>query len=882
MDTPPPQEHRLADYTPSEFLIDAVFLHFDLHETHTRVKTVLKIRRRSSEAKSLSPLVLDGVNLKLINIALDTTPLSPQDFTIDDQSLTVFVVPNAFTLETEVEINPQENKALSGLYLSGKIFCTQCESQGFRRITYFLDRPDILTHFTTTITAHKASYPVLLANGNLTDSQTLSDNRQWVKWEDPTLKPCYLFALVAGNLDSIEDTFITQSNRSIKLNVYVEPGKREQATYAMSSLKEAMRWDEVNYGREYDLAMYMIVAVGDFNFGAMENKGLNIFNDKYIFAKQETATDDDFLNVKLVVGHEYFHNWSGNRVTVRDWFQITLKEGLTVFREQQFTADNTSSVVARIRQVKHLKEHQFPEDAGPMAHPIYPDSYMEINNFYTQTVYEKGAEVIRMIHTMLGRERFRLAMDLYFSRNDGHAVTVEDFVKAMEDGGGIDLTQFRRWYKQAGTPVLTITDAYLPKEQIYLLTVTQDCAPTQGQAVKELFHIPLSVGLLDSSGCAMDVELQGETVAAACDNVVLNVTEKSQTFKFVNVASKPIPSLLRDFSAPVKLVHDYSDKTLIFLMAHDTNLFNRWQAGQMLTTRILVQLVKYYQEERIFEAPTFFYQALASLFDGEVKDPAFVAEMLTLPTEAALGMEFETIDVEAIHAAHQWLKREIAMQLLSEFMRYYREHQGSIAYPLDPISMGQRRLKNLLLSYMATLGDRDVYRLCWQQFETAHNMTDTIGALTALNHANCEEREVALGAFYQHWQHETLIVDKWLSLQAQSTLPNTLAHVRSLTKHPAFDVKNPNRVRSLLSSFAIHNPVRFHDAKGGSYKLMADFALEIDQFNPNLSSKMAEPLVHWKKYDDQRQGLMRAELERIRASGRCSTNLYEIVEKGLR
>lgn len=795
MDNHPPEKQYLADYVPSEFLIDEIFLHFDLHETRAKVKSILKIHRRPSQKKAIAPLVLDGVNMKLLSIAIDSQKLTSDDYKVDEESLTIYSVPESFLLETEVEINPEANKALSGLYMSGDILCTQCESHGFRRITYFLDRPDILTRFTTTITADKNRYPVLLANGNLTDSQELSGDRSWVKWEDPTLKPCYLFALVAGDLEVVEDTFITQSDRSVKLGVYVEPGKHAQAIYAMSSLKEAMRWDEVHYGREYELDMYMIVAVNDFNFGAMENKGLNIFNDKYILAEPETATDEDFIGVRLVVGHEYFHNWSGNRVTVRDWFQITLKEGLTVLRERQFTADGTSSVVSRIRQVKTLKDHQFPEDAGPMAHPIYPDSYIEINNFYTQTVYEKGAEVIGMIHTLLGPERFRKAMDLYFSQNDGHAVTVEDFIKAMEDGGEIDLAQFRRWYKQSGTPVLTVTDAYLPKEQIYALTVTQACPPTPDQSKKELLHIPLSIGLLDAKGNAMDVQLKGEGVAQAADTLVLDVKEKSQTFQFVNVTSKPVPSLLRDFSAPVKLTYEYSDETLVFLMAHDANLFNRWQAAQMLTTRILVQLVENYREERAFVVPDYFYQSLSDLLKGGIKDAALITEILTLPAEASLAMEMSPVDVDAIHVARQWLKREIAQKLTSTLMDYYQEHAVPKVYQLDFTSIGQRRLKNVALSYLASLGDKDIYRLCQQQFGEANNMTDVIGALTALNHSDCKEREEMLFAFYQRWQHETLIVDKWFSLQAQSTLPNTFPHIQSLTKHAAFDVRNPNRVR---------------------------------------------------------------------------------------
>jgi aminopeptidase N len=875
-----PQEKYLADYTPSEFIIDHIFLHFDLHETRTIVKSILKIRRRTSTKKSLAPLVLDGVNLKLISIAIDATRLTEEDYAVDDKSLTVLRPKDEFTLETEVEINPQENKALSGLYLSGKVMCTQCESHGFRRITYFLDRPDVLTRFTTTITADKHRFPVLLANGNLVDSKEIDGDRNWVKWEDPTLKPCYLFALVAGNLESVEDTFITQSDRSVKLSVYVEPGKHQQATHAMSSLKEAMRWDEINYGREYELDVYMIVAVNDFNFGAMENKGLNIFNDKYILANQETATDDDFVNIKLVVGHEYFHNWSGNRVTLRDWFQITLKEGLTVFREQQFTADSTSQVVARIRQVKGLKDLQFPEDAGPLAHPIYPDSYIEINNFYTHTVYEKGAEVIRMVHTILGPKKFRKAMDLYFSRNDGHSVTVEEFLTAMEEGGEIDLSQFRRWYKQAGTPVLTVTDAYLPNEQTYSLTVNQDCAPTPGQSEKQPFHIPLSVGLVDDKGNAVDVQLKDQTLEQAVDTAVLHIKDKSQTFQFVNVPAKPIPSLLRNFSAPVKLVYEYSDETLTFLMAHDSNLFNRWQAAQTLTVRILVQLVEDYKSEKAFVAPEIFYKALASLFEGGVQDPAFVAEMLMLPTEASLAIEFAQVDVDAIHVAHQWLKREIAQKLLSTFMHYYQEHVSTATYQLDFTSIGTRRLKNVILSYLAALGDKDIYHLCFKQFETAHNMTDAMGAMIALNHSDCSERSAALTSFYQRWHHETLIIDKWYSVQAMSTLPDTLSQVISLTQHDTFDIKNPNRVRALLGTFALHNPVRFHDVHGAGYKLLADHALEIDQFNPQLASRITEPLIHWKKYDNKRQQHMKAELERIRKAGKLSSDLYEIVEKG--
>lgn len=882
MENQTPQIQYLKNYTSSEFLIDDIFLHFDLDEDHTIVKSILKMHRRASEKKSFAPLVLDGANMKLLSLTLDGSQLNEDQFKTDERSLTIFSVPDQFTLEIEVKIKPQDNKTLSGLYKSGKIFCTQCESHGFRNITYFLDRPDILTRFTTTISADRNLYPILLSNGNLVDSHELTDGRHWVKWEDPTLKPSYLFALVAGNLEVVEDIFITQSERSVKLAVYVEPGKRDQALHAMSSLKEAMRWDEVNYGREYELDMYMIVAVNDFNFGAMENKGLNIFNDKYILAKPETATDDDFINITAVIGHEYFHNWSGNRVTVRDWFQITLKEGLTALRERQFTADMTSEVTARIKENNNLRNVQFPEDAGPMAHPIYPDSYIEINNFYTSTVYDKGAEVIRMICTLLGPKRFRKAMDLYFSRNDGHAVTVEEFVAAMEDGGEIDLTQFRRWYKQAGTPKLTVTDAYFPKEQTYTLTIAQECSPTPGQPTKQPFHIPVSIGLFTAEGKELDIQLKGEAMTEATTTKVLSLQEPSQTFQFIHVPSKPIPSLLRDFSAPVKLVYDYSDEALVFLMTHDTNLFNRWYAGQTLMLRIYSNLIKDYQEEKAFTVPDYFYASLLHLFkESEMHNPALIAEMLTLPTEHHLVAEITPVDVDAIHIARNWLKREVAQKLSTQLMDYYQRHSDSVSYQLDFTSIGRRRLKNLALNYLTTLEDKDIYQLCFKQFKQANNMTDTMGAFNALNNTDAEEREQAIISFYQRWQHDSLIIDKWFSLQAQSTLPNTFSQVKALSKHAAFQVKNPNRVRALLGVFSTLNPVRFHDISGEPYAFLTDFVLEINAFNPQLASRMVMPLIHWKKFDETRQRLMKAQLERIAETKNLSNDLYEIVSKSL-
>ncbi len=880
MHSHPPQVHNLTDYKPSDFLLDHVFLHFDLHEDHALVKAILNLRRNPQGLTEETTLVLDGQAMELKNVLLDGVKLAPGQYQTDEQHLKIFDVPDVFTLETEVRIKPQENTQLSGLYKSRNIFCTQCESHGFRRITYFLDRPDVLTHFTTCITSDKSNYPVLLSNGNLVDSHELADNRHWVKWEDPTRKPCYLFALVAGNLDVIEDVFITQSERAVKLAVYVEPGKGEQATHAMHSLKLAMRWDEDNYGREYDLDMYMVVGVSDFNFGAMENKGLNLFNDKYILAKPEVATDEDYINILAVIGHEYFHNWSGNRVTVRDWFQITLKEGLTVFREHQFTAENTSKTVKRIQEAKTIRNVQFAQDAGPMAHPVYPDSYIEINNFYTVTIYEKGAEIIRMLHTILGPSLFRKAMDIYFTRNDGNPVTVEEFVQAMESASGLDLTQFRRWYKQSGTPVLTIKDDYDAKSQTYNLQVMQSCPPTPGQPVKENFHIPLAIGLIGEDGQEIALERQGEPEWGV-GSQILNIKQHTESFKFFNVTSKPVPSLLRDFSAPVKLQYNYSEEDLIFLMLHDTDAFNRWDASQQLALKIMLRLIENYEQELEMRAPYQFLDVLGNIFENESLDKALIAEMLILPAETYLIEQMGVADVDAIHDVREWLRKHIALKLKPQLLAYYHKHNTPNFYTLDPASVSQRRLKNLALAYLAHLGDSEFYSLCLAQFHAANNMTDVMGALQALNNIDCDARKEALFGFYYRWQHESLVVDKWFSLQAQSSLPNTLQVVKSFTKHPAFDIKNPNRIRAIIGAFCTGNPVNFHDITGEGYTFLADHVLEIDHYNSQMSARLLEPLTRWKKFDTTRQALMKQELERIAAKPKLSSDLYEIVTKSL-
>lgn len=883
-----PKIHYLKDYQPSHFLIDTVFLHFELEEQQTIVKAILNMRRNKEYyPQDRSALILDGEKMQLNHLQMNGRELDTSEYRVDEHSLTIENLPDEFLLETEVSIKPQENTQLTGLYKSNGIFCTQCESHGFRFITYFLDRPDILAKYTTTISAVRRAYPILLANGNLTDSHELGNDRQWVKWEDPTRKPSYLFALVAGNLDALEDKFISCSGREIRLAIYVEPGKRERALYAMQSLKDAMRWDETTYGREYDLDIYMIVAVSDFNFGAMENKGLNIFNDKYILVDPLSATDEDFLNVQRVVGHEYFHNWSGNRVTVRDWFQITLKEGLTVFREQQFAADMSSQSVKRIEEAKALRNHQFVQDAGPLAHPIYPDSYIEINNFYTVTVYEKGSEVIRMIHTLLGPETFRQAMDIYFSQNDGYPVTVEEFVKAMEEGSGLDLQQFRRWYKQSGTPTLTVSGEYNPKDKTYTLSVSQFCPPTPGQSHKDPFHIPFLIGLLGKNGEELILEESQEGEANSIARTIspysklLSIIQDKQTFVFKNVEDKPIPSLLRNFSAPVKIQYDYSDHDLMFLMRHDSDMFNRWDAGQQLALRILLDLIKKQQQHQDLKVPAEFIDSLQQLFASQSMDQSLLAEMLSLPSEAYILEQMSLADVSAVHEVREWLKKQIAEGLKKELLDFYQQHHDPVPYALNWADIARRRLKNLSLNYLTTLEHKDYYEFAFRQFQQANNMTDTMAAMFALNNINCPQRKEMLADFYYRWSKDHLVLDKWFSIQAVSSLPNTFEQVKSLTAHESFDIKNPNRVRSLIGAFAMSNPYRFHEKSGACYQFLADFVLKINAINPQLAARMTEPLIHWRKFDRERQALMKAELERIGAAPDISKDVYEVVSKGL-
>nr|MCU0898287.1 aminopeptidase N [Burkholderiales bacterium] len=777
MRDPAPTTIYLADYAPPAFLIDSMDLDIDVRDDHAIVRARMAVRRNLAANDPEAPLVLDGDALQLESVALDGVPLGPGRYKLDEKSLTLLFMPESFVLETAVRIEPHENTKLMGLFASKDGLFTQCEPEGFRRITYFIDRPDVMSRYSTTIHADRARYPHLLSNGNPAESGDEAHGRHWVKWVDPFPKPSYLFAMVAAKLDVLRDSFTTKSGKQAQLAIFVEPGKLDQAGFAMQALKKSMKWDEDVFGLELDLDHYMIVAVGDFNMGAMENKGLNIFNTKYVLARQDTATDGDYMGVDRVVAHEYFHNWTGNRVTCRDWFQLSLKEGLTVFRDQEFGADMYSRPVQRIQEVRGLRAAQFPEDAGPMAHPVRPQSYMEISNFYTATVYEKGAEVVRMIHTLIGKEAFRKGMDLYFARHDGQAVTTDDFVQAMADASGADLAQFKRWYDQAGTPVVAVSAEYDAAAKLYMLTVRQSTPPTPGQASKLPLHIPFAVGLVSPDGKDFPLTLAGDAQAESA-TCVLSVKQAEETFVFANVPAKPVPSLARGFSAPVIVKFDYAEAELTHLMAHDSDPFNRWEAGQRLATKIMVAGVAARRAGRSPEIPPPFVNALARLLADGRHDPAFAAEALSLPSEGYIGEQMDVVDPDAIHEVRVGLRRHIAHALRSELSEAYQSLHVAGPYSPDARSAGQRSLRNVALGYLMEIDDAGIRSRAVQQFGTADNMTDTMAALAALANTDCPERVTALEKFYSKWQNEPLVVDKWLAVQATSRLPHTLAEVK--------------------------------------------------------------------------------------------------------
>ncbi len=866
-----PKTIYLKDYQAYPFQVEKIYLHVDLFDDYALVKSILHCERKSG-VDSTTPLYLNGEHLSLKKVVLNGKLLTEQDYQVDSQALTIHNLPDAFTVETVVEIKPQENESLMGLYRSRENFCTQCEAQGFRRITYFPDRPDVMTRFTTTITAEKDKYPILLSNGNLLEEKTLSDNRHWVSWEDPSLKSCHLFALVAGDFDLLEDNYKTLSGRLVKLRLYVEKGFLDQSDHAMASLKKAMQWDEQRYGREYDLAIYMIVAVSDFNMGAMENKGLNIFNTRYVLAKAQTATDQDFVAVEGVIGHEYFHNWTGNRVTCRDWFQLTLKEGLTVFRDQTFTEDMTSAGVARISSVNVVREAQFLEDAGPMAHPIRPDSYMEINNFYTLTVYRKGAEVIRMVRTLIGAASFHRAMDLYFERYDGQAVTTEDFIAVMEEASGRDLTQFRRWYTQAGTPELKVTSDYCAQEQRYTLVVAQSCRDTPETASKKPFYFPLAIGLLSSACVDMPTQLVGQK-KSQLGTRVLEVSESQQQFTFTNVTEKPVLSLLRGFSAPVKVSYDYSDEELLWLFLCDSDYVSRYDAGQHYMKRLIL---KYIAGDD--EAIDLFVSAYSCITEQVHEDKQYLALLLQLPSFSYLIQDDSKPDIAELDRSVRIIRQALGNQLRSLWLDYYQQQTGSYQFTMSDV--GKRALRNLALSYLCATEDAEYYDLAYHQLVDSDNMTDQMGALMALNHHDCEQRERALSQFYQQWQSQPLVVNKWLALQSGAFLPKTLNVVKEKMQHAAFDMKNPNNVYALVGGFVSNLPC-FHHIDGSGYQFLSDVVIKIDRFNPQVAARMLQPLTQWQQWDKKRQALMRNSLRRIAAIDNLSSDVYEIVTKSL-
>jgi len=860
----------LKDYTPPPYLVDTVDLRVELDPTATLITATLQMRANGDNP---GPLVLPGEQLELLSVHIDGMLLSGDEYNYGDGELCIKQVPDTFELKITNRVNPEANTALEGLYRSSGNYCTQCEAEGFRRITCYPDRPDVMAVFTTTIIGNKNDCPVLLSNGNLVEEGELDDGRHFARWHDPFKKPSYLFALVAGDLVCIEDEFTTMSGRRVGLYIYVEERNREKCSHAMESLKKSMRWDEENFGREYDLDRYMIVAVDDFNMGAMENKGLNVFNSKYVLARPETATDLDYEGIEGVIGHEYFHNWTGNRITCRDWFQLSLKEGLTVFRDQEFTSDMTSRPVKRIHDVGVIRSFQFREDAGPMAHPVRPHFFVEINNFYTLTVYNKGAEVIRMIHTLLGADGFRQGMDLYFQRHDGQAVTCDDFVQAMDDANDYDLTRFKRWYSQGGTPELEIATKYDAENKKYVLTIKQSCPPTPEQDTKEPFFMPIDIGLLDTEGNTLFEE-------------TLILQDSEQEFVFSDIEQEPVCSVLRNFSAPVKIKMDRSEKDLAFLMAHDSDPFNRWDAGQQLSMQVLLAGIASHQQGQNVTVDNSYLQAFEQLLVDEVSDPAFLALALTLPSENWIGQQLEVVDPDAIFRVRQSLRGQLSWEHRDILWENYHLLGTEEAYSYSALEAGRRSLRNVMLGYLLTPepdGDisAEVLEAGEAQYQHSDNMTEVSAALGAVVNADRELGDTLLADFYEKWKHDPLVVDKWLILQATCTLPGTLERVKELTHHPAFSLKNPNKVRSLIGAFCSSNHWQFHAADGQGYTFLADHILALDSLNPQIAARLLTPFTLWGRYDETRQQLMQEQLQRINAEKKLSSDVREIVGRSL-
>ncbi|SMC60347.1 aminopeptidase N [Desulfocicer vacuolatum DSM 3385] len=861
----------LKDYRPPAYWIDTIDLQFDLYEKEVIVTSFMKIQRNNEQAGEHTPLVLNCQDADILHVVAGDMVLLPGEYERGEDYFKLNRVPEQFTLEIKNRLTPQNNTSLEGLYKSSGTFCTQCEAEGFRKITCFSDRPDVMSRFSCIITADENKYPVLLSNGNLVKKGKLENNRHYVKWEDPFKKPSYLFALVAGDLVCIKDTFTTCSGREIDLHIYVEAENKDKCGHAMASLKQSMAWDEQRFGREYDLDLYQIVAVNDFNMGAMENKGLNVFNSKYVLARPETATDQDFMNIQGVIGHEYFHNWTGNRVTLQNWFQLSLKEGLTVFRDQEFTADLNSRAVKRISDVKNLRTLQFPEDAGPMSHPVRPESYIEMNNFYTMTVYEKGAEVIRMIHEILGREIFRKGMDLYFHRFDGRAVTTEDFIQTMEDAAGVDLSRFRLWYSQSGTPRVTVRRTYNEKRRQLTIKIAQTTPPDHNQQQKKALHIPIKFGLLDKNG--KDI--------TPPEHHLLELKSLEKEWVFDDIPSETVPSLFRGFSAPVIMDTDLTCEELSFLMAHDNDAFNRWDAAQQLYFREIDTLISGLQSHATPTVSSHVINALEKALKDPHMDRALMAKTITLPDENEIGEKYEIIDVDAIHSARQFLRQSIAKELEGLFMEIIDSGSAVDPKDLSHNAMAHRSLVNAALSYVAALESPQSQEIIYQHFISSGNMTREIFSLTLLCDMTSPFTGPALEQFYEKWHTDPLVMDKWFSVQAGATVPGTLDKIKSLCRHPDFTWKNPNRIRSLIGVFGMTNPFVFHQADGAGYQFFADKVIDLDKINPQITARMVSVFNRYKRYDARRRELMKNQLKRIHDVRGLSRDVYEIVSRAL-
>ncbi|EGR2772180.1 aminopeptidase N [Vibrio parahaemolyticus] len=862
-----PQAKYRKDYQAPSHTITNIDLTFDLYDNDTIVTALSKVVQKGES----TTLELDGEGLELRSVKVDGEDWAHHE--VKEASLVLSDLPAEFELEIITKIDPEANTALEGLYKSGGAFCTQCEAEGFRRITYYLDRPDVLAKYTTKVIADKATYPYLLSNGNRIAQGEAENGRHWVQWQDPHPKPAYLFALVAGDFDVLRDKYTTMSGRNVDLEIFVDKGNLDRAGHAMTSLINSMKWDEERFGLEYDLDIYMIVAVDFFNMGAMENKGLNIFNSKFVLANDQTATDRDYLGIEAVIGHEYFHNWTGNRVTCRDWFQLSLKEGLTVFRDQEFSSDLGSRAVNRIDNVRIIRGPQFAEDASPMSHPIRPDKVIEMNNFYTLTVYEKGSEVIRMYHTLLGEEGFQKGMKLYFERHDGTAATCEDFVSAMEDATGVDLKQFRLWYSQSGTPTLRVNSEYNAEAKTYALTVEQFTEATQDQAEKQALHIPFDIELYDSKGQIIPLIINGESV-----HNVLDIKQDKQTFVFENVAEQPVPSLLREFSAPVKLGYDYSDAELIFLMKHATNDFARWDASQMLLAKYIRQNVTNVQTGSEVQLSEDLIDAFRGVLLDENLEPAFIAQVFSLPSINEITGWYKQIDVDAVDTVLNSITVSLSAALEDELSATYHTLKQA-EYTIDHAAIGKRALRNQCLQFLAHTDKGNT--LVKAQYEAANNMTDTIAAMSAANSAQLECREELMADYSDKWKHDGLVMDKWFALQGTNPAEDALEKVKATMNHEAFSLKNPNRTRSLIGSFLAANPVRFHDKSGSGYQFAGDILRQLNDSNPQVASRMIDPLLKFRKYDEARQAMIRAELEKLKAMDNLAKDLFEKVTKAL-